>query len=166
MAVSFPGGPAPAPGADDPLALLSACHGRIARQCATLGRLAAHLPAHGSDAAARTAAASVLRYFDTAAAHHHEDEDEDLHALVDGLVAEHRQLARRWEPLRQALAGIAEGRPADLPADEVKDFTDAYAAHIRREEDELLPMAARLIPDEALAAIGQAMKARRGGEAG
>lgn len=182
MAVSFPGGPAPAPGADDPLALLSACHGRIARQCATLGRLAAHLPAHGSDAAAQTAAASVLRYFDTAAAHHHEDEEEDLfpalidsmagsdavclHALVDGLVAEHRQLARRWEPLRRALAEISHGRPAELPAHEIKDFTEAYAAHIRREEDELLPMAARLIPDDALAAIGQAMKSRRGGEAG
>ena len=83
------------------LALLSACHGRISRQCATLERLSRHLPAHGSDAAAQTAAASVLRYFDTAAVHHHEDEEEDLfpaliesmagsdavclHALVDGL---------------------------------------------------------------------------------
>jgi hemerythrin-like domain-containing protein len=97
-----------------------------------LGRLAAHLPVHGSDAAAQTAAASVMRYFDTAAAHHHEDEEEDLfpaliesmagsdavclHALVDGLMAEHRQLARRWEPLRQALAEIAAGRQAELPA--------------------------------------------------
>ncbi|WP_258127373.1 hemerythrin domain-containing protein [Achromobacter anxifer] len=182
MAVSFPGGPAPAPGADDPLALLSACHGRISRQCATLGRLARHLAAHGSDGAAQTAAASVLRYFDTAAAHHHEDEEQDLfpaliesmagsdavclHALVDGLVAEHRQLARRWEPLRQALAEIAAGHEAELSAVEVQDFTEAYAAHIQREESELLPMAARLIADDALAAIGQAMKSRRGGEAG
>jgi len=182
MAVSFPGGPAAAPGPDDPLALLSACHGRIARQCATLARLAAHLPAHGSDAAAQTAATSVRRYFDTAAAHHHEDEEEDLfpalidsmagsdavclHALVDGLMADHRHLAGLWEPLRETLSEIAAGRPAQLPAQQVQAFTEAYNAHIRREEDELLPMAARLIPDDALAAIGQAMKARRGGEAG
>lgn len=182
MAVSFPGGPAPAPGPDDPLALLSACHGRIARQCATLARLAAHLPGHGSDATAQTAAASVRRYFDTAAAHHHEDEEEDLfpalietmagsdavclHALVNGLMADHRRLAGLWEPLRQTLSEIAEGRPADLPPQQVQAFTEAYAAHIRREEEELLPMAARLIPDDALAQIGQAMKARRGGEAG
>ena len=126
MAVSFPGGPAAAPGPDDPLALLSACHGRIARQCATLARLAAHLPAHGSDAAAQTAATSVRRYFDTAAAHHHEDEEEDLfpalidsmagsdavclHALVDGLMADHRHLAGLWEPLRETLSEIAAGR--------------------------------------------------------
>lgn len=182
MVVSFPGGPAPAPSADDPLALLSACHGRIARQCATLARLAAHLPAHGSDEAAQTAAASVSRYFETAAAHHHDDEEADLfpaliesmagsdagclHALVHGLIAEHRHLAALWAPLRQALARIAAGQPADLPAQQVRAFTDAYAAHIQREEDELLPMAARLIPDDALAAIGQAMRARRGGDAG
>lgn len=182
MAVSFPGGPAPAPGPDEPLALLSACHGRIARQCATLARLAAHVAAHGSDGAAQTAAASVCRYFDTAAVHHHEDEEDDLfpaliesmagsdavclHALVDGLMADHRRLAGLWGPLRETLSEIAAGRPAPLPPQQVEAFTEAYQAHIRREEDELLPMAARLISDEALAAIGQAMKARRGGEAG
>lgn len=182
MAVSFPGGPAPAPGPDEPLALLSACHGRIARQCATLARLAAHVAAHGSDGAAQTAAASVCRYFDTAAAHHHEDEEDDLfpaliesmagsdavclHALVDGLMADHRRLAGLWAPLRETLSEIAAGRPAPLPPQQVQAFTEAYQEHIRREEDELLPMAARLISDEALAAIGLAMKARRGGEAG
>jgi hemerythrin-like domain-containing protein len=181
MAVSFPGGPAPAPGADDPLALLSACHGRIARQCATLMRLAAHLPVHGSDAAAQTAAAAVIRYFDTAAAHHHEDEEEDLfpallesmagsdagclHALVKGLLADHRRLAALWSPLRQGLSEVAAGRPWALPPAQAEAFTEAYAAHIRREEDELLPMAARLISDGALTDVGLAMKARRGGDA-
>ena len=118
MAVSFPGGPAPAPGPDQPLALLSACHGRIARQCATLSRLAGHLLEHGSDASAQSAAASLLRYFETAAVHHHEDEEEDLfpalieamagsdavclHALVQGLKADHRRLAALWEAARRA----------------------------------------------------------------
>lgn len=181
MAVSFPGGPAPAPGADDPLALLSACHGRIARQCATLTRLAAHLPQHGSDATAQTAAASVSRYFETAAAHHHEDEEQDLfpaliesmagsdagclRALVQGLMDEHRRLERLWAPLRQTLAQVAAGRPASLPPEQVQAFTQAYAAHIQREEDELLPMAARLVSDDVLMAIGHAMRARRGGGA-
>lgn len=179
MAVSFPGGPAPAPGADDPLALLSACHGRIARQCETLRRLAAYLPQHGSDETAQTAAASVMRYFDTAAVHHHEDEESDLfpalidsmagsdavclHALVRGLIDEHQHLAALWAPLRAALTDIAAGRPAVLPAPSIDAFTQAYAAHIQREESELLPMAARLISDDALADIGQAMRARRGG---
>ena len=121
------------------------------------------------------------RYFDTAAAHHHEDEEADLfpaliesmagsdagclHALVQGLVAEHRRLADLWAPLRTLLSEIAAGQPAVLPPSQVQAFTEAYAAHIQREEDELLPMAARLISDDALADIGQAMKARRGGGA-
>ncbi|WP_336724224.1 hemerythrin domain-containing protein [Achromobacter ruhlandii] len=179
MAVSFPGGPAAAPTPDDPLGLLSACHGRIARQCDTLRRLAAHLPAHGSDAAAQVAAAAVVRYFETAARHHHEDEEEDLfpaliesmagsdavclHALVDGLVADHARLAALWTPLRQILEAVAAGRPAELPAARVEAFATAYAEHIRREEDELLPLAARLVADDALAVISRAMKARRGG---
>ncbi|MGK8222009.1 hemerythrin domain-containing protein [Achromobacter xylosoxidans] len=181
MAVNFPGGPVAAPTPDDPLGLLSACHGRIARQCETLRRLAAHLPAHGSDAAAQVAAA-VVRYFQTAALHHHEDEEEDLfpaliesmvgsdavclRALVDGLVADHARLAALWAPLRQTLEAVADGRPAELPAAQVEAFAAAYAEHIRREEDELLPMAARLVSDEALAAISRAMRARRGGGAG
>lgn len=179
MAVSFPGGPAPAPGPDQPLALLSACHGRIARQCATLSRLAGHLPEHGSDASAQSAAASLLRYFETAAVHHHEDEEEDLfpalieamagsdavclHALVQGLKADHRRLAALWEPLRGALAEIAAGMPASLTPAQAREFAEAYAGHIRREEDELLPLAARLIADDVLADIGRAMRARRGG---
>ncbi|MFG0227953.1 hemerythrin domain-containing protein [Achromobacter sp. 413638] len=181
MAVSFPGGPAPAPGPDQPLALLSACHGRIARQCATLSRLAGHLPEHGSDASAQSAAASLLRYFETAAVHHHEDEEEDLfpalieamagsdavclHALVQGLKADHRRLAALWEPLRGALAEIAAGMPASLTPAQAREFAEAYAGHIRREEDELLPLAARLIADDVLADIGRAMRARRGGGA-
>lgn len=182
MAVSFPGGPAAAPTPDDPLGLLSACHGRIARQCETLRRLAAHLPVHGSDAAAQVAAAAVVRYFQSAALHHHEDEEEDLfpaliesmagsdavclHALVDGLVADHVRLAALWAPLRRILETVAAGRRADLPAARVETFAAAYAAHIRREEEELLPLAARLVSDDALAAIGRTMKARRGGGAG
>lgn len=179
MAVNFPGGPRPAPSVDEPLALLSACHGRIARQCATLLRLADHLTRHGSDAIAQTAAASLLRYFETAAAHHHADEEEDLfpalieamagsdavclHALVQDLMAEHRQLAGLWQALRGPLAEIAAGQPAAVTTVQAREFTTAYADHIRREEDELLPLAARLIADDALAEIARAMRARRGG---
>ena len=47
---------AAAPGFDRPLAVLEACHGRIVRQCGTLGKLLAHLPEHGADAQAARAA--------------------------------------------------------------------------------------------------------------
>ncbi|MCD0501800.1 hemerythrin domain-containing protein [Bordetella petrii] len=181
MAVNFPGFSSPAAGPDAPLDLLSACHERMGRQCATLKRLAAHVAAHGADAAAQTAAASVLRYFDTAAVHHHSDEEEDLfpaliesmagsdavclHALVDGLTREHRQLEAAWRRLHGPLQAVEDGRSAELDAAQVDAFCALYATHIQREEEELLPMAARLLSDQALGDIGQAMRARRGGAA-
>lgn len=181
MAVDIPGFSSPAVGLDAPLALLSACHDRIGRQCATLRRIAGHVAQHGADAVAQTAAASVLRYFDTAALLHHRDEEDDLfpalidsmagsdarclHAMVEGFTEEHRQLEMLWARLREPLTAVSAGRPADLDEAAVVQFCDQYAAHIQREEDELLPMAARLLDDSALSGMSQAMRARRGGGA-
>ena len=181
MAMHIPGFSTPAAGPDQPLALLAACHERMERQCATVRRLAAHVAAHGADDMARTAAASVLRYFDTAAVHHHQDEEEDLfpaliesmagsdarclHALVDGLTQEHRQLEAAWSGLQAVLQAWSDGRPAELDPARVEAFCSLYAEHIRREDEELLPMAQRLIDDHALADMSRAMRARRGGGA-
>lgn len=164
-----------------PLALLSACHDRIARQCATFQRLAAYVTQHGSDSSAQTAAASLLRYFDTAAVLHHRDEEEDLfpaliesmagsdaaciHALVNRLTQEHRRLEVGWQELRIALVAVSAGQPAELNHTLVDAFCACYATHIRCEEDELLPIAARLLDDAVLLDMSLAMQSRRGGGA-
>lgn len=158
--------------------MLAACHTRVEKQCRTLERLQAHLPLHGSDAAAQEAASAVLRYFDTAAKHHHEDEEQDLFPalleamggsdavcirdLTSALVAEHRQLEQCWASMRVKLQTVAQGQAQALPAQEVSDFAMRYRAHILREDTELLPMAQRLLADAALARMGQAMRLRRG----
>lgn len=178
MAIPFPGHSAPAASFEVPLEMLAACHGRVERQCALLRRLVPHLAAHGADDQARDAAASIMRYFDSAARDHHADEEVDLfpaliesmagsdpvclRELVDALRTEHRALEQRWHDLRRALEPIAAGQAAALDADAVAAFADLYARHIAREEAELLPMAARLIPDAELQRIGRAMRRRRG----
>jgi hemerythrin-like domain-containing protein len=176
--LSLPGFNSPGASTEAPLEMLAACHGRVHKQCETLGRLAAHLPTHGSDTAAQQAATAVTRYFDTAARDHHADEEEDLfpalleamagsdavclRALTDGLVAEHRLLEARWHQLREVLTQISQGQPVELPASQVQDFVDAYAAHIEKEDTELLPMAARLLSDADITRVGTAMRVRRG----
>ena len=158
--------------------MLSACHGRIQRQCATLMRLVPHLAAHGADLAARTATMNVMRYFDTSATHHHADEEEDLfpaliesmagsdavcvRQMIEGLKADHRALETAWRDLRGVLERIAGGESVLLASDAVEAFIDLYERHIEREESELLPMAARLLSDDDLARIGRAMRERRG----
>jgi hemerythrin-like domain-containing protein len=163
-----------APNFDDPLGMLSACHGRIARQLATLERLRRHLPENGCDHDARIAARAILKYFDTAAPHHHADEEASVfprlvqarpgsvEALVAGLAHDHEALAANWRKLRPLLAAIAAGQRANLPPKLVADVADAYAAHIAREERDLIPLAAQVFDAATIAAIGREMALRRG----
>ena len=168
----------PIRGFEAPLEMLSACHGRIERQCATLRRLVPHLASHGADEDARAAAASIMRYFDNAAKHHHEDEEKDLFpALIEsmtgsdpvclremtqGLAEEHRELEARWRHLRAKLEQIVAGSAVPLSSEDVQALVRLYERHMEREEQELLPMAARLLSDDALERIGRSMRERRG----
>lgn len=181
MSIDIPGHSAPTAGFEVPLEMLSACHLRIERQCSTLRRLVPHLTTHGADDEARTAAANVLRYFDTSAKHHHADEEVDLFpALIESmagsnpvclreltaaLAAEHRELEARWQRVRVVLERVVAGDLVSLEAEEAEDveaLVDLYERHIEREEQELLPMAARLLSDDDLERVGRAMRERRG----
>ncbi|HEY8706367.1 MAG TPA: hemerythrin domain-containing protein [Burkholderiaceae bacterium] len=178
MTTGFPGHCAPAVGFEVPLEMLAACHLRVERQCATLRRLGPHLVAHGADPDARSAAASVMRYFDRSARDHHADEEVELFpALIESMVgsdavglceltaaltAEHRELERRWRTVRIVLDQVAAGKPLALAPDDVRGFVSLCERHIAREEAELLPMAGRLLSDAELDRIGLAMRERRG----
>lgn len=181
MTIDLPGHSSPSAGFEVPLEMLAACHGRVERQCATLRRLVPHLAAHGPDADARSAAAAVMRYFDTSARDHHADEEVDLfpalavalagaadpqalalRGLLASLVADHRLLEARWQRVRCVLAQVAAGEPAVLTAGEVEALVTLYEQHIEREEDQLLPAAAQLLGADALDAVGRAMRERRG----
>ena len=178
MTSDVPGYSAPGAGFEVPLEMLHACHSRIERQCATLQRLVPHLAQHGADSEARTAAAGVMRYFDTAARDHHADEEQDLFpALIESmagsdavclreltasLASEHRKLEACWQRVRAALERIVAGEPVSLAGLDVQALVELYARHIEREESELLPMAARLLDVEALDRVGRAMRERRG----
>lgn len=169
----------PAPDFDDPLGLLAACHGRIRERCATLVRLPAHLTARGADAAARTAAARILTYFETAAPHHHADEERDLFPLlrgrardggrdeivrlIDGLAAEHAELDRAWCALRPRLEALRDGDPTPLTdASAVEPLIRLYERHMVREEEGVFAYARVVLGDPERRVLGQAMARRRG----
>ena len=146
--------------------------GASSASSATLNRLRRHLPEHHADADARAAATAILRYFDTAAINHHADEEQslfprlvvaapDVRVLARQLEREHEALAARWARLRPLLSAIVARGGAYLPVKDVDLFCAAYAAHIAREEGELLPRAEQVLTPKALAAIGAEMAARR-----
>ena len=165
---------AAAPGFDRPLEVLEACHGRIAKQCDTLDRLLAHLPAHGADAQAQQAARAVLTYFDTAAVHHHDDEERNLFPLleqagapgacdlVETLTLEHDELALLWRRLRVELQQIEAGATATLDAALMRRFVTMNRTHLEFENAHVLPLARQVLDAADLERLGRAMAARRG----
>ena len=106
---------------------------------------------------------SMLRYIDEYPERlHHPKEDEHLFArlkarapearlLIEELQAEHEEGARLIRELERALLFFEEGWPAG--ALEFRKTLDAYAEfhwkHMRKEEDQLLPLAERhLLPED------------------
>ena len=178
MGINLLSSTAAAAGFDAPLDMLSACHARIEKQCATLRRLVRHLDERGVDQDARQAAANVMRYFDTAGRDHHADEELDLFpALLESMAGsdpvclrditqtlthDHRELDAVWQALRPQLERVALGEASALDTAAVDEFAVRHTRHIAREESELLPMAKRLLSEEQLQEIGKAMRARRG----
>ena len=74
---------------------------------------------------------------------------------------EHRELRRLWDPVRAWLAKIEAGE-ALPPPPEIDAFVEGYERHTAREEQELFPMAERLLGPLELDPIGQSMRLRRG----
>jgi pyridoxamine 5'-phosphate oxidase len=167
----------PAPGFDQPIAVLKHCHDKIRQQLATLQKLPAHLAAHGADQQAHDAAKSVLGYFTRSAPLHHADEEDDLlpalRACAHGgdatdlaqtearILAEHRQMEALWRRLEPQLHAIMQGS-ALLSAGDAAQFAQLYTEHMTLEESRIAPMALRLLSPAQLAGLGHAMQKRRG----
>ncbi len=166
---------APAPGFDDPIALLLACHDKVRHFASLAPRIAQHLAEHGADLEAAQAATNVLRYFERAAPLHHADEEDDLfpalrqlgelelnHSL-DTLQAEHALLNALWLAVRPWLDAVTRQQWLPSPA-ELGDFAQRYPAHADQEEA-LVYGAASKLSAETLQRLGAAMSQRRGGKA-
>lgn len=166
-----------APGFDDPIGLLKACHLRIEQRCGLLLRIIEHTQKNGVDQQVKQACTQVLHYFDTSGPQHHADEEEDLfpallrsvtppqrkklRALIDDLNADHVEMENAWAELRVDLEGMVAGTRQTLNADLVDRFHTIYLAHILREESQAFVAATNYLSPAELERIGRAMAARR-----
>lgn len=180
VSVAVPGHHPPAVGVEAPFELLAACHERVVRTLQLLDRLRHYLRSHTVDAAARSAATDVLRYFDIAAPLHHEDEelhvfpplllrgDEATRTLVHQLQEDHRQMNFAWVQAREVLQSIVDSAPGQpMPWQEqqthaLEKFSSLYAQHINAEEKLIYPLARQQLTPLALATMQHDMRARRG----
>ncbi len=159
---------------DEPVALLMACHDRVRHYANLVQKLAVHVRENGADEQARAAAVAIMRYFDVAAPLHHQDEDDDLFPLlfqygdeelrkkIAAITAEHAELGVLWQQVRACLLAIAEGGGASLPEALAETFAHRYPAHAGVEDEQIYPLAEKLLSADELAELGRRMAARRG----
>lgn len=169
-----------APGPDDPVGMLMACHRRLEGRLETLTRVVEVYRLRDEERYDQAAGAIglVIRHLHGPTRTHHEDEELSLFPrmiahdaeaagkVIAALEAEHETLESRWAALLPILVGLAEGdEPTDALVAQlaagVEALVAAYRAHIRIEDEELYPMAKRLLADTDIAAVGREMAARR-----
>ena len=169
-------------GFDEPLGLLSDCHRRIEHFLQVLVTVDQRVSGGSLDAEHRHALEAALTYFEQAAPHHTADEEDSLFprlrasgdtdaqralSLVERLEHDHdtadehhaivNALVHRWldaDRLDPADATTLRQRLVALQA--------LYQAHIAVEDDELFPVAARVLDGQTLQQMGHEMAGRRG----
>lgn len=162
-----------APGFDQPLELLAACHERILGFCLRLEQVVIRLEAGQNDDEVADACAAIVRYFSTAAPHHHADEDVDLFPLlcerdpalataIAALSEEHQQLEDDWRQLEVMLAEPAHLNEALELEAIASGFIATYREHVEIENRDIFPRAAQLLNEEEQRALGHNMARRRG----
>jgi hemerythrin-like domain-containing protein len=181
-------GARPEHGFNEPLGLLGDCHRRIENFLEMIIRVVERSDG-GRRALApdeRDALKAALRYFEVAAPRHTQDEEQslfprlresdspDAHAAlarIESLEDDHRHadvmhqevdhIGRRW--LEGAVLSQVDAEQLHRL---LVDLRDLYARHIVLEDNELFPLAARVLDASTLTQIGAEMAQRRGLSAG
>ncbi len=165
-----------------PLALLSDCHRRVERFLNVFQVVGRQVTGRALNDREREALTTALRYFREAAPRHTADEEESLfprlrratHPLavaamyrLAALESDHAAAAPRHEIIetlgQQWLRdGRLEARAQALFCRMADALVEMYAHHIALEDQEVFPLAARILKPAELRAVGSEMARRRG----
>ena len=164
-----------------PVELMMDCHRRIEKFLQILLRVVDETQGHALDRQHREALETALNYFRSASPRHNEDEEDSLFprmrrssdpevraamAKLDALEADHRvaerhharvdELGKRWLAA-DALDSEATAEMKRL----LTELGETYREHIRVEDEEVFPLASRVLSAEELGQVGQEMQKRR-----
>jgi iron-sulfur cluster repair protein YtfE (RIC family) len=159
----------------DPFARLEQTHRRLEERLEQLVRAADDLTQGIGPSAALADVEEVAGFLGRGALRHVEDEEQtlfprlagraELAATMSALEEEHRQHRAIEDELRGIVDGWGGEVPARAAAERVLELgrrlREVYAAHIRREEQELFPRARALLGAEVIAEMGREMMVRR-----
>ena len=148
---------------------------RAQRCCRSLQRWGSRAGLRGGTGTTRAWAGLLLRFFDDELplilAHQRElllpalmeavagSDPVCLRGMAAHHEAGHSEVRGAWAALRPALAALADGGGGEIPATRVDAFTQTCLALLSHAQDELLPMAERLLSDAQWEDMGRAMSA-------
>jgi hemerythrin-like domain-containing protein len=162
---------------DHPLDDFSNCHVGIIDNFERLRRLPQLLASDTGNAEAKEIAANCTKFFKDVVLMHHEEEEDELFnavtlaahddteldeatAIIDRLVAEHRELESLWQQIEADMKRIGKGKSADLNTAVVSELADKYLAHARYEEEAFLPLSAKILSKNDQSALGLSLHMR------
>lgn len=177
-------GQKPSPTFQQPLELLSDCHRRIEMFLRALILVVDQAQGGALNPQQREALETALRYFREAAPKHTADEEESLfprmreldpvavqEALekIKALEADHEVATRGHDLIEQlSLKWLKEDslRANDVAslAETLRTLQQTYSRHIDIEDNEIFPLASKVLNKEQLADMGREMASRRGRE--
>ncbi len=162
---------------EDAISLLLGCHGRIRHFTAVALRLAEQRRAPASDRS--QAARAVLRYYTMALPLHEADENESVYprlkrALLPGELANaNEQMIEQHKNIDATVAELIpmwqevehDPEAQDASGDRLRDCTEhlsaLWSAHLKLEEEQVIPALRQHLTAEDLRAIQQEMRDRR-----
>lgn len=163
-------------GFDQPLGVLSDCHRRVEKFLAILEAIAATDPTRELDPGERASLCLALDYFRDSAPKHTADEEESLFprlrvagggSALERLERDHREAAPRHQEVERI--GRVWLESSAIPASKrtqfaaaVRSLSELYRQHIAVEEDEVFPLAQRVLTPSEQLEVGREMAARRG----
>ncbi|MGA8041931.1 MAG: hemerythrin domain-containing protein [Terracidiphilus sp.] len=174
-------GARPDSGFDDPIGMLKDCHRRIEHFIHVLCQVAQRAQGRALTCEEWAAVEGALRYFRESGPRHNRDEEESVFprlramgaaapaAEMDRLEGEHHEAEGMHAETVRLYAKWHAGH--GLPQDEEQRLIAVtgrlqklYVEHIRLEEEDVFPRAARALDAATMETIGQEFKARRAKE--
>jgi hemerythrin-like domain-containing protein len=166
---------------DEPLGLLSDCHRRIEHFLRVLATVAADAAGGPLSPEYRSALEGALRYFAVAAPRHTADEEVSLFprlresgdpalaealASLDRLEHDHEEAEAHHAAVEELVRGwLGNDRLSSSDTGQLRQrlarLQDLYERHIRVEDQEVFPAAARALDRTQIEEIGGEMAARR-----
>ena len=165
---------------NNPLGLLSDCHRRIEQFLSTLIRICEEVEGGFLTPPDATALEKALQYFREAAPKHTADEEDSLFPrlrsrgagrstlrCMEGLEEDHEVAERAHQAVdAQGRRWLERGSLGDVELLEMrqslKRLAQLYARHIEIEDQQLFPLAGRVLAADQLAEVGREMAERRG----